>query len=64
MLADQERFNQRVLDRARALLTPDQMLPFENAQKQWLDMQKFGIKFMQGATGQNAPSAPPAPPAR
>ena len=37
------------------------------AQKQWLDMQKFGMKmgreFMKGG-GQNAPSAPPAPPAK
>jgi hypothetical protein len=67
MLADQERFNQRVLDRARGVLSPDQILPFENAQKQWLDMQKFGMKmgreFMKGG-GQNAPSAPPAPPAK
>jgi hypothetical protein len=62
ILADQEAFNQGVLQRAPNVLTPDQMLQFENAQKQWLEMQKFGIKFMKGVAGQNAPSAPPAPP--
>jgi hypothetical protein len=45
ILASQEAFNQRVRDRAHTVLTPDQMVQFENAQKQWLEMQKFGIKM-------------------
>jgi hypothetical protein len=63
MLAEQDAYNQEVLKRAPTVLTPDQMLQFENAQKQWGEMQKFGIKFMKGM-GQNAPSAPPPPKAQ
>src|SRR4029453_10199103 len=61
MLAEQDAFNQEVLKRAPTVLTPDQMLQFENAQKQWAEMQKVGIKFMKSVGGQNAPGAPPAP---
>ena len=45
LLADQEAFDQGVRDRAHTVLTPDQMVQFENAQKQWSEMQKFGIKM-------------------
>ncbi len=46
-LKSQEDFNRRVLDRARTVLTPDQMLAFAAAQKQQLDMQQMGIKMSQ-----------------
>jgi hypothetical protein len=44
-MKSQEDFNNRVLARARTVLTPDQMLGFEAAQKQQLDMQKMGIQM-------------------
>ncbi|MGB8169602.1 MAG: hypothetical protein WCF18_19030 [Chthoniobacteraceae bacterium] len=44
-IKSQEDFNRRVLDRARTVLNPDQMLSFEAAQKQQLDMQKMGVQM-------------------
>jgi hypothetical protein len=41
----QEDMNRRVLDRARALLSPDQVLALENAQKQLMNMQQMGMKM-------------------
>ena len=45
VLADQELIYMKVLQRAPTVLSPDQMLQFENAQKQWFEMQKFGMKM-------------------
>ena len=44
-MKSQEDFNNRVLARARTVLTPDQMLSFEAAQKQQLEMQKMGVQM-------------------
>jgi hypothetical protein len=44
-LKTQEDFNRRVLDRARTVLSPDQMLTFEAAQKQQIQMQRMGIQM-------------------
>ncbi len=41
----QRQLQQRVFDRAHAVLTPDQMNAFEAAQKQQLQMQEMGIKM-------------------
>ena len=51
-LSSQESLNQRVLSRARNVLSADQMTQFEQIQKQQMDMQKMGMKmgrqFMKG----------------
>ena len=44
-LKSQEDFNRRVLDRARTVLSPDQMLTFEAAQKQQVEMQRMGAQM-------------------
>lgn len=41
----QEDFNRRVLDRARSVLSPDQILAFEAAQKQQIEMQRMGVQM-------------------
>ena len=41
----QEDFNQRVLARARTVLSPDQILGFEAAQKQQIEMQRMGVQM-------------------
>ena len=37
--------NQRVVDRARGILSPDQLKTLQNSQNQQLEMQKFGMKM-------------------
>jgi hypothetical protein len=44
-LKTQEDFNHRVLDRARTVLSPDQILAFEAAQKQQIDLQRMGVQM-------------------
>jgi hypothetical protein len=44
-IKSQDEFNRRVLDRARTVLNPDQMLGFEAALKQQIEMQKMGIQM-------------------
>ena len=44
-LKTQEDFNRRVLERARTVLSPDQMLAFEAAQKQQIEMQRMGVQM-------------------
>ena len=54
--------NRRVLDRARSVLSPDQMAQFEQIQKQQMEMQKMGMKMgreMFKASGNPPPPAPP-----
>lgn len=41
----QEDFNQRVLARARTVLSPDQILGFEAAQKQQIEMQRMAVQM-------------------
>jgi hypothetical protein len=41
----QRQLNERVLSRARDVLTPDQMTAFEAAQKQQLQMQQMGLQM-------------------
>jgi hypothetical protein len=41
----QEDYNRRVLTRARTVLSPDQILAFEAAQKQQMEMQQMGVKM-------------------
>jgi hypothetical protein len=56
-------YQQRVLDSATKALNPDQINALRQGFKQWGDMQKFGMKMMQGmmkGEGGKAP-APPAP---
>jgi hypothetical protein len=45
VLKSQDAYNQRVLDRARSLLSPDQLQAFETAQKQQAQMQGMGIQM-------------------
>lgn len=44
-LQTQQDFNRRVLERARTVLSPDQILAFEAAQKQQIDMQRMGVQM-------------------
>jgi uncharacterized protein YbaA (DUF1428 family) len=45
MMTQQRELNQRVLTKARALLSADQTNALETAQKQFLDMQEMGMKM-------------------
>lgn len=45
VMAQQRELNQRVLDRARTILSADQTNAFEAAQKQMLEMQEMGVKM-------------------
>ena len=64
LMASQEALGRRVLDRARTVLSPDQMTQFEQIQKQQLEMQKMGMKMgremMKSGTTKTPP--PPQPP--
>ena len=52
LMASQQELNDRVLSRSRNVLSPDQMVQFEQIQKQQMDMQKMGMEmgrqFMKG----------------
>ena len=65
LMASQEELGKRVLDRARTVLSPDQMTQFEQIQKQQLEMQKMGVKMgremMKNGQGKLAPPPPPRP---
>lgn len=50
-IASQRDTNQRVLARARTVLTADQIVSFETAQKQMLDMQEMGMKMGKAMMG-------------
>ncbi len=50
-MASQRDMNQRVLTRARTLLSADQVVSFETAQKQMLDMQEMGMKMGKAMMG-------------
>jgi hypothetical protein len=50
-MASQRDINQRVLSRARTLLSADQIVSFETAQKQMLDMQEMGMKMGKAMMG-------------
>lgn len=63
MIQSTQDFNQRVLTRARTVLSPDQMNAFESAQKQQLEMMQFGMKMGREFLKGGAKDAPPAPPA-
>lgn len=56
-------YQQRVLDAATQTLNPDQINALRQGFQQWGEMQKFGMKMMQGMMkGNNAQApAPPAP---
>jgi hypothetical protein len=41
----QQDFNRRVLERARTVLSPDQVLALEASQKQQFQMQQMGMKM-------------------
>jgi len=68
----QEDFNQRVLDRAGQILTPEQLKEYADFQAQQLNMQKFGLKMARdvfgagkkGGVGQPDPSVPASPPVK
>ena len=45
LIQKQQDMNRRVLERARGVLSPDQVLALEKAQKQWMDMQQMGLKM-------------------
>jgi uncharacterized protein YbaA (DUF1428 family) len=62
-MKQQREFNQRVLARARTVLSADQTNTFEAAQKQMLDMQEMGIKMWKSGMMGGEKPAPPAPPA-
>ena len=50
-IASQRDMNQRVLARARTVLSADQIVSFETAQKQMLDMQEMGLKMGKAMMG-------------
>jgi hypothetical protein len=55
-MEQQRALNQRVLARARTVLSADQTLAFEAAQKQMIDMQEMGMKMWKsGMGGSQAP---------
>ncbi len=62
LIQSSEDFNDRVLARARTVLSPDQTNAFETAQKQQLDMMKMGVKMGAAMFKKNSNSAPVAPP--
>ena len=45
LMASQQDLNARVLSRSRNVLSPDQMVQFEQIQKQQMDMQKMGMEM-------------------
>ena len=45
LMTSQQELNSRVLSRARNVLSPEQMVQFEQVQKQQLDMQKMGMEM-------------------
>lgn len=51
VLSRQRDMNERVLFRAKSVLSSDQITPFENAQKQMLDMQEMGLKMGKAMMG-------------
>jgi uncharacterized protein YdbL (DUF1318 family) len=57
----QEDFNRRVLERARLVLSADQLKAYADFQNQQLSMQKFGMKMAREMFGDKAggPDAPP-----
>ena len=61
--AQEAAYQQRVLDAATSVLNPDQVNALRQGFQQWGEMQKFGMKMMQGMMkGNNAKApAPPAP---
>jgi hypothetical protein len=64
MFAQQEEVNQRVLERAGQVLTPEQLQKFAPVLKSQLEMQKAGMKMAQqmfGGEKNNGPGAPPQP---
>lgn len=50
-LSSQEAFNRRVLERSRSILTPDQIVALEKAQKQGLEMMKAQVKISRDFLG-------------
>ena len=56
----QEDFNQRVLERASAVLTPDQLKVYRDFQEQQSSMQKLGLKMAKEMFGpvETAPTGP------
>ena len=55
-MAWQEEINRRVLERATTVLTPDQLRAYEQFQTQQINMQKLGLKMMQGMFGGQKPA--------
>ena len=64
----QEEFNKRVIERARTLLSPEQLQEFSEFQTQMSNMQRMGIKMAREMFGGNkdasavAPQVPDSPP--
>jgi hypothetical protein len=50
-MEQQRALNQRVLARARTVLSADQTLAFEAAQKQMIEMQEMGMKMWKSGMG-------------
>jgi hypothetical protein len=66
MMKSMEDFNNRVLARAQAVLTPAQLNAFQSSQEQQTQMMQMGLKMSQqmfgaGAKENKAPGAPPTP---
>jgi Spy/CpxP family protein refolding chaperone len=58
-------FNEKVRDRARTILTPEQLNAFQSAQDQQQEMMKMGMKMSQqmfgGGANKNSGATPPPP---
>jgi hypothetical protein len=63
VLAQEEAYQQRVIEEAKKIFNPDQVNVLQQGFKQTAEMQKFGMKMMQQMMNEGAPAAPP-PPAR
>jgi hypothetical protein len=59
----QEELNRRILERAKAVLTPEQLVALNNHQNSQLQMQRFGmtmaLKFMSGENSEDESKADP-----
>jgi hypothetical protein len=60
LLQNQEAINQRVYDRAQAILSPDQLSAFGKFQKSQLQMMRMGMSMARKMFGNESSSAPPS----
>jgi hypothetical protein len=62
-IQDEQDYQRRVLADAPKVLNPDQVIAFQKAMEQTMDMQKFGIKMSKEMFTKKGAGTAPAPPA-